>query len=276
MVDMETVLYLGAAAMVVILVLSGAPDYGLLSPLVILIGVLVLFFIVMLNFADFLIFPFIMKSMKVEVQLSKEHKVPITQNCVLKYVNGLYYATGYLTGNIYKYVFSAENVNPEEEEQGLAGGPDKWERIVMNTNFPFKFNLVSVAEDVQKYREDLEGKRGYVEFQMSREEQNTAPNALTIKEMQRKINILQARIDRISEGELPTYSIMYIETTSVGVSEKEAMDLLNGQLSHLQTVFNAFDLSITRIVGREMHHLYRLNYRSMRLDELNKIFQTQT
>jgi hypothetical protein len=272
--DIDTVLYVGASAALVALVISGMHNYGILAIPVAILGGIVLFAIFTLNFADFLIFPLITKRLNVEVILSKEHKVPKSQNCVLKYVNGLYYATGYLTGNIYKYVFAAENATPEEG-QGLDEGPDKWERIVMNTPFPFKFNLISSAEDVQKYREDLEGQRGYLEFQLSKEEGASNPNALTIREMQRKINVLQTRIDRISEGELPTYSTMYIESTAVGVSEKEATDLLNEQLGHLQTVFNAFDLSIIRIVGRELHILYGLNYRLMGTEEMSKHFQIQ-
>ena len=274
MVEMETILYMGTSIAVIVLVLSNASNYGILSPIVFAIGIIVLFFIMAMNFADFLVFPFITKRMNVQIQLSKTHMVPETQNCVIKNANGLYYATGYLTGNIYKYVFSAENIVPGEEEN-LSSGPEKWERILMNTNFTFKFNLISVAEDVQKYREALEGKRGYLEFQLSREEQNTTPNALTIKEIERQINIIQTRIDRISDGELPTYSIMYIESTAVGVSQKEAMDELGNQLAHLQTVFNSFDLSITRVVGREVHHLYGMNYRITNLEEMTKLFQVQ-
>jgi hypothetical protein len=274
MVEMETILYMGTSIAVIVLVLSNASNYGILSPIVFVIGIIVLFFVMAMNFADFLVFPFITKRMNVQIQLSKDHMVPETQNCVIKNANGLYYATGYLTGNIYKYVFSAENITPGEEEN-LSSGPEKWERILMNTNFTFKFNLVSVPEDVQKYREALEGKRGYLEFQLSREEQNTTPNALTIKEIERQINIIQTRIDRISDGELPTYSIMYIESTAVGVSQKEAMDVLNNQLAHLQTVFNSFDLSIIRVVGREVHHLYGMNYRITNLEEMTKLFQVQ-
>ena len=68
---------------------------------------------------------------------------------------------------------------------------------------------------------------------------------------------------------------MYIESTAVGVSQKEAMDVLNNQLAHLQTVFNSFDLSIIRVVGREVHHLYGMNYRITNLEEMTKLFQVQ-
>lgn len=272
--DLDTIIYIGASIVLVLVVLIGVSNYGILAIPVVIFAIATLLLIILMNFADFLIFPIVTKSLNMEVILSKEHRVPKAQNCIIKYVNGLYYATGYLTANIYKYVFSAESINPEEQAV-IPDAPDKWERIIMNTKFPFKFNLIATAEDVQKYREDLEGQRGFLEFQLSREQNATNPNPLTIKEFDRKINIIQARIDRISEGELPTYSIMYIESTSVGVSEKEASDLLTEQLNHLSTVFNSFDLSINRVVGRELHALFGLNYRLLSVDEMSKQFQIQ-
>ncbi len=272
--DAETIVYLSATSMIIVFVIAGIGNYGLLGIPVLVLGIAALIMIFALNFADFIVFPMITKSLNIEVSLSGEHKVPSSQSCIIKHVNGLYYATGYLTANVYKYVFSAESANMDED-QSLAAAPDKWERIIMNTKFPFRFNLVSMTEEVQKYRENLEGQRGFLEFQLSREVNAANPNQLTITELQRKINIVQTRIDRISGGELPTYSIMYIESTAMGVSEKEASDILTEQLNHLQTVFNTFDLSIIRIVGREIHALHSLNYRLMHMDELTKHFQTQ-
>lgn len=273
--DVETVVYLGLSAVIVLVVLTGAGRYGDAGLPIVVLGLLVLLIIFLMNFADFLLFPLLTKYLNLEVQLSKEHRVPKSQDCVLKYTNGLYYATGYLTANVYKYVFAAEAEIPEQD-QGLPEAPDKWERIIMNTKFPFRFSMIASAEDVQKYREELEGQRGFLEFQFSKESQSQNPNPLTLTELQRKMNIVQTRIDRISEGELPIYSLMYIESTAVGVSEKEATDLLTDQLNHLQTVFNAFDLSIARIVGRELHALYGLNYRLLDLEGLTKDFQIQT
>jgi hypothetical protein len=43
--------------------------------------------------------------------------IPKEQDSVVKYVNNKYYATGYLSANIYNYVFAAESV--EEDENAL-------------------------------------------------------------------------------------------------------------------------------------------------------------
>ena len=89
------------------------------------------------------------------------------------------------------------------------------------------------------------------------------------------MNIMQVRIDRISSGELPLNSIMYVETTAVGVSDKAAADALSNQLSRLQTMFNAMDLGVTRVTGREVHTLYKLNYVLFEDSLMQKLFDKQ-
>jgi hypothetical protein len=56
--------------------------------------------------------------------------------------------------------------------------PDKWEKATMNVHFPFKFHLISAAEEIQHFREELETKRGLYEFQYSRESTATNPNPM--------------------------------------------------------------------------------------------------
>ncbi len=172
-------------------------------------------------------------------------------------------------------MFSAENIVPGEEEN-LSSGPEKWERILMNVSFPFKFNAITFAHELQEYREDLEGKRGFIEFQLSKEMSSSNPSQMAIDDFQRRINVLQARIDRISSGERPVGSLMYIETTAVGVSEKAAMDALENQLNQLQTAFNALDLQISRVVGRELYLLFNFNYSlPIATSEMTKLFNEQ-
>jgi hypothetical protein len=274
MMDEQTIVYLAFSMIAALFILVGMSNFGPLSILVALLAVITIMMIMLLNFADFLIFPVITKTLGITVTLAKGYVAPKEQNRVVKYKNGLYYATGYLTANLYKYVFREENIAGEEEQQ-MSAAPDKWERIVMNIDFPFKYSIVSNPKDIQKYREDLEGDRGYLEFQISKMSEGSSQNSMAIEEANRKMNILQARIDRISGGELPINGLMYIETVAVGVSDKAAADALTAQLSRLETVFNAFDLNISRVVGRELHTLYNMNYRLYDEKDLEKLFQTQ-
>ena len=192
----------------------------------------------------------------------------------MKYTSGLYYASGYLTANIYNYVFQAEEIS-EEEDLALTEAPDNWERATMNISFPFRFNMVSTVLDIQKYREELEGRRGYLQFQYSKESQQTTPSSIALDELSKRMRVIETRINRLGQGERPVTEIMYIESTAVGISEREAMDTLTSQLNQLQTVFNIFDLSITRIMGRELYYLHRMNYVVPPVNELMSTFEFQ-
>ncbi len=272
--DERTMIYLGTTSLIAILLLLSPAQFGGLAAVVALLVILTIMVILVLNYADFVLFPVFTQILGIKTVPVKNYYIPKTSNSIVKYINGIYYATGYLTANIYKYVFTAENVD-ENEEIKMSEGPEKWERIVMNAGFPFRYNVLSSAEDVQRYREELEGRRGTLEFQLSKEMSSSAPNELTIQDLQRKMNVVDARIDRLSGGERPIDSVMYIETTAVGVSEKEAADALTNQLNHLQTLFSSFDLSITRVVGRELYHLFTYNYTVPDRDLLGETFSLE-
>ncbi len=273
MVDQEGIMYVAATSLVALLLIITGSGYGPFGIVMAILGALTIVIIIMINYVDFLIFPFFTKILGISMVPANKYTIPKTQDSIIKYVNGIYYATGYLAGNLYNYVFQAQQEVPDATTMALA--MDKWERIVMNVNFPFKFNVVVMSENVQKYRDELDGQRGYLQFQISREMQGTNPNQMTIESMQRQMAIIQARMDRVAAGERPLNTMIYIESTSVGVSEKESEDALTNQLSSLQTVFNAFDLNIVRVTGREVYYLSQMNYRIPPEAELRKMFQEQ-
>ncbi|MDE1845687.1 MAG: hypothetical protein KGH53_00160 [Candidatus Micrarchaeota archaeon] len=273
--DEETIIYLGFTGMVALLGIFFSGGYGTLSIVAIALCVATIVFIIVMNYADFILFPVFTIILGIKTEAAKNYMIPKNQNCIIKNVNGLYYATGYLTANVYNFVFAAERVE-EGEDAKLAAGPDKWERIVMNVKFPFKFHVISYANEIQSYREELEGKRGFLEFQLSKEMQASSPNQLTIDDFQRRINIIQSRIERLSSGERPVGSVMYIESIAVGVSEKAAMDALTTQIDQLQTVFNSMDLSINRVVGRELNILFKFGFKlPTTASELEGLFNVQ-
>lgn len=272
--DEQTMMYLGFTLAIALAIPYNAGAFGPFSLLAIALSVATVIVIIILNYADFVIFPVVTSLLKIKIIPAKGYYIPKSNNAVIKYVNGIYYATGYLTANVYNYVFTAENVDQSEEAR-LGEAPEKWERIVMNAGFPFRFNIVSVAEDVQKFREELEGIRGTYEFAVGKEEKQENPSQITIDDLNKKMSIVDARISRLASGERPVHAIMYIESTAVGVSEKEAQDALSNQLAHLQTLFNSFDLSITRVTGREVYHLFTYNYSLPYGEILEQTFNVQ-
>lgn len=272
--DELTLIYLGLTSLMGLLIMLNSSAFGPVGIIMIFLALIAIMMIFVINYADYIVFPLITIITGTKIIPAKGYYIPKSSNAVIKYINGIYYATGYLTANVYNYVFTSEGVD-QSEDMKLGAAPDKWERIVMNAGFPFRFNIIAIAGDVQRYRDALEGDRGAIEYRLSKEMSSSRPSNLSIQDMQRQMNILDARINRLSGGERPIDSIMYIDSTSVGVSEKEAMDNLTNQLNHLQTLFNSFDLSITRVVGRELYHLFGFNYSISDPSVLTSIFSGQ-
>ena len=220
--------------------------------------VLTLIFILGMNWSDFIIVPAITSLLGITFTPSRNYTINKKQSAVLKNVNGLFYATGYTTANLFAYTFKEEST-PEGDELKLIQAPETWERVVMSLQFPYKFHVLSSGMDVQKVRDELEGKRSFQEFQLSRAMQNGG-NEMTIADLQRKVNMLQTKMDRISQGEKPIATLMYVETTAVGVTEKAAMDQLETQIRAIQIGFSSQDVQLMRVVGRELYTLFRYGF----------------
>jgi hypothetical protein len=276
--DEEAITYLLLTCFLALIVVLALPSFGtgIFGLIAMALSLLAIVFIVMLNWADFIIFPMVTSMLGVTFQPARNYKIIKSQDAIVKNVSGLYYATGYVTGNLFPYVFKLES-RQEEEDQKMLQAPDTWERAIMNIGFPFKFHVLSSGLDIQNVRDELEGKRSYQEFQLSRAQQGAQANEMAITELRRKISVLQTKIDRISQGEKPIATIMYFETTAVDISEKAAVDRLSAQIKSLQVAFSGMDLQLTKVVGRELYTLFTFNFSlPTQLEELAAYFDRQS
>ncbi|MCL4403672.1 MAG: hypothetical protein M1500_00270 [Candidatus Marsarchaeota archaeon] len=274
--DRDGAIYLLFSLMVPIMVFVLLGDFGggIYSLIAIALTLLTVLLIVGMNWADFVIFPAFTSLLGVSFQPSAGYKIPKQQNAIVKEVNGLYYATGYLTANMYSYTFKIESAE-QDDEYKMISAPENWERIVSNIGFPMKFHVLASGLDVQKVRDDLEGRRSYQEFQLARAMQGSNPE-VAVTDIQRKINTIQAKIDRISQGERPIAALMYLETSAIGISEKEALDSLGYQVDQIKVAFSSMDLSINRIAGRELYYLFKYNFAlPSHYGEMAQSFDTQ-
>jgi hypothetical protein len=106
--------------------------------------------------------------------------------------------------------------------------------------------------------------------------QNSSGKDMAVSEIQRKINVLQRKMDRISAGEKPVATVMYMETTAVGVSEKAALDELDRQISALQIALSPLNLDLQRVMGRELYTLFKFNFAiPLNHDEMSGYFDKQ-
>jgi hypothetical protein len=264
--DEEGIMYLALALVVILMCLSFTPKMGggFLSIIAALIIVAAACLVVILNFADYLLVSIGFGALGITFQPAAGYTINRQQNAVVKEVGGIYYATGYITGNLFSYEFKQELTESDTTEK-IKEAPIRWEMAVTNTNFPFKYHLVSSGLNVQDIRDELEGKRSYQEYQMSKVMQDSSGKDMAITEIQRKINVLQRKMDRISGGEKPIGSVMYVETTAIGVSEKAAVDELERQIGALQIALSPMNVDLMRIVGRELYTLFQFSF-AMPLD----------
>lgn len=276
--DEEGIMYLAFCLIILLVGLSLTPYIGkgiiaIIALIIICAGALV---IVLLNFVDYIFVSLVFGLLGITFAPALGYKITKEQNAVVKNVNGLFYATGYVTANLFAYSFKSET--PEDEQDSkLINAPENWERAVMNMGFPFKFHVMAMGLDVQKVRDELEGKRSYQEFQMSRAMQSSSSNEVTITNIQRTISIIQGKIDRISQGEKPIATTMYVETTAIGVSEKAALDALTQQISSIQISLSTLDVDLQRVSGRELYTLFRFNFAlPITYEEASQFFDMQS
>ena len=261
MMDEEGIMYLAFAMVVLLILLSFAPKMGggILSILAAIIVVLTAGIVVVLNFADYLLVSIGFSAIGLTFQPAAGYTINRQQNSVIKEVGGIYYATGYITGNLFSYEFKQE-MGEEDMQQKITEAPLKWEMAVTNISFPFKYHLLSSGLSVQDIRDELEGKRSYQEYQLSKVLQDSNGKDIAIAELQRKIKILQRKMDRISGGEKPIGSVMYVETTAIGVSEKAAVDELERQIGALEIALSPMNIDLLRVIGRELYTLFKFSF----------------
>lgn len=257
--DEEGIIYLIFSLVIIVLSFAILTSlHGVYTIIGLVLVVIALVFIIAMNWADFLLMPALTSVLGMTFQPARNYTITKGQNAIIKNVNGLFYATGYITANLFAYTFKEETA-AEEDEVRLAAAPEMWERAVMSLGFPYKFHVLSCGMDVQKVRDEIEGRRSFQEFQLSRALQSGS-NEVTVTDLQRRVNIEQAKMDRISQGEKPIATLMYAETTAVGITEKAATDALDAQIKQLQIALSSLDLQLNRIVGRELYTLFRYNF----------------
>lgn len=275
--DEDTIMYLALVLVLLLISLTTVAKFGKGIGELIALGVIVAtgVLILILTFADYLLVSMGFGVLGITFQPALDYTINKGQKAVLKEVGGIHYATGFITANLFAFEFKQEM--GEDAEAKMVRAAENWERAVSNIDFPFKYHVIAAGQNVQEVRDELEGKRSYQEYQLSQALQSAKGEANTaIAEIQRKINVLQRKMDRISQGEKPIGSIMYIETTAIGVSEKAAEDELERQINALQIALSTMNVDLLRVVGRELYTLFQFNYSlPMTVDEMKTHFDQQ-
>lgn len=259
--DEQGIMYLAFSLVILLMALALTPKMGggILSIIAAIVIVATALVIVVLNFADYIFVSVVFGVLGITFQPAAGYKINKEQKASIKEVGGIYYATGYLSANLFQYEFKQE-LSDDDTEMKMMEAPLNWEMAVTNITFPFKYHVLSSGLSVQNVRDELEGKRSYQEYQLSKVLQDSSGKDVAIAEIQRKINVLQRKMDRISSGEKPVGTVMYLETTAIGISEKAAIDELERQVNGLKIALSPLNVDLQRVVGRELYTLFRFNF----------------
>lgn len=210
-------------------------------------------------FLDYLVLPAFTYLFRITEIPADGYEIVPEQNAIIKNVQGIYYAIGYLGISIYEYVLRREE--PEENIQlQFLQGLELWERAVERFNFPLSIDLISFQRDLMATRREFEEQRDYYEYRLSKELQAPNPNALEVEALQRKIRIVNLKLNRMSSGEKPIGVLMYATVIAYGSNKQAALQNLNALIKEATvTLSNALDMKVERLSGRDLRNAFLLS-----------------
>jgi len=194
----------------------------------------------------YVILPYLTKILKVSEIRAGGFEVPPSQDVIIKNMGGIYYATLFL----YTRFYESATVGVEEQQVSYM---ELWERAVSSMSFPFKFCVITYIEDILKFREDVETRRAAAQMKLGREREKPRPDPITIDKWERDVARQNEMLARLSSGEKPLGTLMYIMTSAVGVSADAAIAVVKAQANELKANFsNTLNVEITNLSGEDM------------------------
>ena len=84
----------------------GKGGFGIIAAALLIIDVIL---VMVMNWADFVLFPIVTGLLGITFQPAAGYRIVKGQDSIVKEINGLFYATGFVTGNLFAYSFKQEN-----------------------------------------------------------------------------------------------------------------------------------------------------------------------
>lgn len=232
--------------------LRGTDMGGVLTIVLLAVGAIGIGIVYGVFTAAYFVMPMITKALRVSEDLSEGYRIPPSQDVVIRNAGGLYHATMYLGAKFYEAAVSGV-----EEEAGTSY-MDLWERSLAVIRFPMKFSLITYLDDIVKYRENIETQRAGAQIKLGKEKEKPSADALTVDKWEREIDRLNDMLSRLTSGEKPMGTLMYIGTTGVGVSEDAAIAQVKKQVDEIRsTVANALNIEVFPLNGEDMKKCFR-------------------
>lgn len=247
MVDVKTLAY-GAAALGVLgalgsFVSGGSGILAILSAILCLLGAVGAISIYKYGYV---IVPLILQRGNVVQIMEGGFEVPPSNDCVLKNVSGVYYASKYLGVRIY------ESAAEKSDEENIVYS-QYFERAVSSVKYVTKFAMMVYIKDITEHRSRIETKHAEAQLRLARERDKPDPDVLKLDRYEKEVAMWENQINKLTRGIKPMGLISYVMTTAVGISKEAAMAGANAQANELKaTISNALNVQVDLLTGDEM------------------------
>ena len=247
MVDVKTLAY-GAAALGVLGVLGsfvsgGSSIVAIVAALFCLIGAIGA---VAIYKFGYVIVPLILQRGNIVQIMEGGFEIPPSNDCVLKNVGGIYYASKYLGVRIY------ESASEKSSDENMVYS-EYFERAISSVKYVTKFAMMVYIKDISEHRSRIETKHAEAQLRLARERDKPDPDVLKLDRYEKEVAMWENQINKLTRGIKPMGLLSYIMTTAVGISKESAMASANAQAHELRaTIANALNVQVDVLMGDEM------------------------
>ena len=247
MVDVKTLAY-GAAALGVIgamgsFVSGGSGAFAIISALLCVLGGIGTIAIYKYGYV---IVPLILQRGNIVQIMEGGFEVPPSNDCVLKNVGGIYYASKYLGVRIY------ESASEKTTEENMVYS-EYFERAISSVKYVTKFAMMVYIKDISEHRSRIETKHAEAQLRLARERDKPDPDVLRLDRYEKEVAMWENQITKLTRGIKPMGLISYVMTTAVGISKEAAMAAASAQANELKaTIANSLNVQVDLLTGDEM------------------------
>lgn len=194
----------------------------------------------------YVLWPFLTSGMKIVQMTDTGFEIPPSQDAILKYTNGVYYASMFLGVRIY------ESITDKTQEE-TAIYTEYFERAISAVKFMAKYCMLIYVKDLTKYRESIETRHAEAQLRLSREREKPEPDVLKLDRYEREVAMWESQMTRLTQGIKPMGTIAYVMTTATGFSKEAAVAAARTQANELRaTISNALNVEVVPLKGEEM------------------------
>lgn len=194
----------------------------------------------------YLVIPLITQKTNVVMLTPEGYEIPSSQDVIVKNVNGVYYASSFLSLKIF------ESVTEKTMDETISYSK-YFERAISNLKYVTKISYMLYVEDIRQKRQIIETKRAESQLRLSRERDKPQPDPLKIDRHERELAQWDNQLTRLIKGVKPMGVIAYAMTTAAGISKEAAIAKSRVQAQELRTLLaNSLNVEVAPLQGDEM------------------------